>query len=313
VTRKKYNTKKIRTFLLFLGVACVIWVLTKFSKEYTATINGDIVYSNLPENIVLGEGNAQDISFEVTAVGFKFLQYQLNKPRIEIPLNNFAIDETNKVVLESMDLNRLVSSELGKDVSISNLSLSKINISLDRVGSRKVPVIANTDITYREGFKTINGPVLSPDSVNIFAPNEILYGIDSILTTLVSLNDLYESVEVNVKLELPDKENFNVEPKQVELQLDVTEFTQKTVSVPIEVINVPSGTTLKIIPEVLTISFDVAMERFNDISDSDFTVVCDFTQRNNEENFMLVELSKQPEGIFHIEFSEKKIDYLIFK
>ncbi len=313
MTRKKYNTKKIKTFLLFLGVACVIWVLTKFSKEYTATINGDIVYSNLPENTVIGEGNPQDFSFEVTAVGFKFLQYQLNKPRIIIPLNNFAVDESDRVVLESRDLNRLVSSELGNDVSISNLSLSQLNISLDRVGSKRVPVVANTNILFREGFKTIYGPVLSPDSVNIFAPNNILSGIDSIPTTLVSLTDVHQMVEVNVKLELPDDENFNVEPKQVELQLDVTEFTQKTVSVPIEVINIPTGTTVKIIPEVLMISFDVAMERFNDIYDSDFKVVCDFNNKNNEENFMLVELRNQPEGIFHIEFSEKKIDYLIFK
>jgi YbbR domain-containing protein len=313
VTRKKYNTKKIRTFLLFLGIACVIWVLTKFSKVYTATINGDISYTSFPENTVLGDGNAKDFSFEVTAVGFKFIQYQLNRPRIEIPLNNYSIDETDKVTLESRDLNRLITSELGKDVSITNLSLSQLVISLDRVGSKMVPVTANTKIKFREGFKSVKGAVLTPDSVKIFAPNNLLSEIDSIPTVELTLNDVHERVALNLKLELPGNEDLKVEPDIVDLQMDVTEFTQKTVAVPIEVINVPTGTTVKMIPEILSISFDVAMESFNDISASDFRVFCDFASKNNEENFMLVEISRQPEGIYNIEFSEKKIDYLIFK
>lgn len=310
---KKYNTKKIRTFLLFLGVACVIWVLTKFSKEYTATITGNIAYSDLPENTVLNQKNVDNLSFEVTANGFKFLQYQLNTPQIEIPLSNYSINENDVIVLESRDLNRLISSELGNDVSITNVSLSQLLVSLDRVSSKKVPVVAKMNLTFREGFRSIYGAAITPDSVKIYAPGSVLSEIDSISTAELVLNDLNESVELKLKLDVQENSNYRIEPGEVDVQLEVTEFTQKTVSVPIEVTNVPSGTTLKIIPEVLTITFDVAMEKFNDISAADFTMNCDFAQRNSEENFMLVEITRQPEAIFNVELSEKKIDYLIFK
>ncbi|MBT8263425.1 MAG: hypothetical protein KJO05_11425 [Bacteroidia bacterium] len=310
---KKYNTKKIRTFLLFLGVACIIWVLTKFSKEYTATITGNIEYTGLPENSVLNEENADELSFEVTANGFKFLQYQLNTPQIRIPLGSYTLTENDNVILESRDLNRLITTELGNDVSISNLSLSQLVVSLDRVASRKIPVVAKMNLTFREGFRTVGGPLITPDSVMIFAPGDVLSEIDSIATSELALTDVHESVGMNLKLDVPENSKYRVEPAEVDLQLKVTEYTQKTVSVPIEVINVPSGTTLKIIPKTLTISFDVAMEKFNDISATDFTMICDFAQKNAEENFMLVEMTKQPEAIFNVEFSEKKIDYLIFK
>jgi hypothetical protein len=93
----------------------------------------------------------------------------------------------------------------------------------------------------------------------------------------------------------------------------VVEFTQKTLNVPIEVINKTINSTIKLIPETLTITFDISVSNFNAVSAKDFKAVCDFSKKNSEENFMLVEIVRQPEGIFNLEYSDKKIDYLIFK
>ncbi len=313
MTKRKYNTGKIRTFLLFLALATIIWILTKFSKEYTATLNGTIVYTDIPENVVLSDSNPKELSFEITANGFRFLQYQFNRPQLNVSLANGSNGSNERIILGSNDLYRIVSEELGSEVSVKNLSRSELIIEFDQLASKMVPVISEAKVQFREGFKSIDGVLLEPDSVRIAAPEGLMEEITSIHTEAVSLNDVHESETRNLSLLLPEQQGIQVRPTSVTLRIDVTEFTQKTISVPVEVLNLPEDVTVKIIPEMISLTFDVAMDRYNDITASDFTLVCDYSNRNSDNNSMLITLDEQPAGVINVELSEKKVDYLIFK
>ena len=137
--------------------------------------------------------------------------------------------------------------------------------------------------------------------------------IKAISTEEVSLTDVHESLNRDLQLVLPEIEGVKVNPSEINMILKVTEFTQKTLSVPVTVLNLPEDTTVKIIPEQINVSFDVAMEKFNQISAADFSLICDFNERNSEDNFMIVSIQTQPEAILNAELEEKKVDYLIFK
>jgi hypothetical protein len=313
LSRKKYNTGKIRTFLLFLALACVIWILTKFSKEYTATISANVFYKDIPENAVLSDSNAKELNFEVTANGFTFLQYQFNKPELNLSLLNYQPDENESIVLAENDLSRLINDELGSDVNITNLSPSELVISFDRLATKVIPVEPNVQVQFREGYKSIRGIKLIPDSINVSAPEDLIQEITSISTEELSITDVHESLNRDLQLLLPEFDGVRVNPSEINMILEVTEFTQKTLSIPVTILNLPEDTTVKIIPEQINVSFDVAMEKFNEISAADFSLICDYNERNSEDNFMIVSIQKQPEAILNTELEEKKVDYLIFK
>ena len=67
------------------------------------------------------------------------------------------------------------------------------------------------------------------------------------------------------------------------------------------------------VPENVTIRFDVAMEDYNKITAINFMLMCDFDKKNDQEDFMIPHLIKQPESIINLEIQENKINYLIFK
>ena len=100
---------------------------------------------------------------------------------------------------------------------------------------------------------------------------------------------------------------------RVELFVSVKEFTQKTLLVPVVVNNLPSNLSIKLVPENVTIRFDVSMEDYNKITANNFTLMCDFNKKNNQEDFMIPHLMKQPASIINLEIQENKINYLIFK
>ena len=61
------------------------------------------------------------------------------------------------------------------------------------------------------------------------------------------------------------------------------------------------------------VSFNVPVKAFNSVSKNDFRLFCDYSKKNEKENFMLTQLSKRPTGIRDVEIKDKKIDFLIFK
>ena len=83
--------------------------------------------------------------------------------------------------------------------------------------------------------------------------------------------------------------------------------------VPVVVNNLPSDLSIRLVPENVTIRFDVAMEDYNKITAINFMLMCDFDKKNEQEDFMIPHLIKQPESIINLEIQENKINYLIFK
>ncbi|MDX1784020.1 MAG: hypothetical protein R3361_07665, partial [Aequorivita vladivostokensis] len=91
------------------------------------------------------------------------------------------------------------------------------------------------------------------------------------------------------------------------------EFSQGKFTLPVQVINLPPDMDIKLVSPNVTVSFDVSVNDFADISKENFRVICDYSKRNKEENFMLPTLEKKPSNIQNVVFEPKKIDFLVFK
>ena len=81
---KNYKNSKVKWFLFFLFLATIFWVLTKFSREFTTTLQARINYENIPETAALSEKNINSIAFDLTANGFEILFYKFKKPTIDV-------------------------------------------------------------------------------------------------------------------------------------------------------------------------------------------------------------------------------------
>ena len=310
---RKYNTGKIKKFLVFLFLAILFWVLTKFSREYTATVDASILYKSIPNETLLAENNPEELSFDLTTNGFEFFYYKIKQPVITINISDYYTKGNKTIAITDVQLTSLISNQLDKNLSVKNLSLNELKVHLELLVSKKVPVFSKAELSYRKGYMSLDALNIKPDSVQVSGPSEIIKKIDSIATKSKSFTGIDEDFKETVDLALPDAPSLSVSPKEAELSIKVQEFTQKQITLPIEVVNLPQGTIIKLIPEVTKISFNVPVKNFNKVSENDFHLFCDFSKRNNSENFMLTKFSKKPIDIRDVEIKDEKIDYLIFK
>jgi hypothetical protein len=308
-----FKNARLKAFFFFLLLATVFWILTKFSRQYTASAKANIQYINIPDATLIADNNVNEIEFDLTTSGFEFLYYNLKKPSIKIDVSSYYREGEKNVVITKNELAKLISAQLGTNLRVQNLSSNQLSIGLDAIISKKVPVIAQTKFTFKDGFRMVDSVKVKPDSVLVSGPSAFLVEVNSIETIEILKNDLDENLSLTVLLKEQENNRISFSPKQVNVIVEVAEFSQKEMMVPIDLINVPQGTVVKLIPNVVSVTFNVSVEDFKEITEKDFRLVCDFNERNADEDFMVLKLAASPAGIYNIELRTKKIDYLIFK
>ena len=311
--KRKYKASKIKSFVFFLLLALVFWALTKFSEESTATVNTNLTYTNLPGSVSVSPTTVVEIAFDISANGFQFLSYKLKSPTISIDMSKYYKEGDSLVLISDSELNKIITAQLDFDTRVSNLSLDELHVKLDVIVSKKVPVVFDSDISYKEGYKLTGVMSLQPDSVLVSGPSSAVDSVHSIITETYVKKNVSETIDESIGLQLPENSDVSISEIKVNLKLAVDEFTQKRVALPVEVVNVPADIKLKLLTESIIISFDVSVSQFNSISERDFRIVCDYALRSSEENILVPKLIQKPDGLNHIEWSTKKIEYLIFK
>lgn len=310
---KNSKNAKLKRFTFFLLLATIFWVLTKFSREFTSTMIAKINYENIPETASLSENNINEITFDLTANGFEILFYKFKKPTITVPVGKYYSKENDGFKISRIELLRMVASNFNRNLGIKNLSVDELNVHLDPIILKKVRVIAKTAIAFKNGFKPVDSIKIIPDSITISGPSGSLKNIKTIETELVTIKDVEKDISQTTKIVSPSKEIVSIKPNKVEVTLKVAEFSQGQYTIPVEVINLPPGVDIKLVPQTVNITFDVSVNDFAKITKDSFRLVCDYSQRNKDENFMLPFLEKKPQNIRNVVFEPKKIDFFIFK
>lgn len=304
---------KAKRLLFFLFLATIFWVLTKFGREFTSTMHAKIQYENIPETAALSENNVKEITFDLTANGFEILFYKFKKPKIYVSIGNYYSKENNSFKLSKTELLRMVSSNFNRNLAINNLSIDELDVRLDPIVLKKVKVIPKTDIKYKVGFKAVDSITVIPDSITISGPSGSLEQIQKLETELISLKNVEKNISESVKVIRDNEEIVSVKPNSVKVQLKVAEFSQGKFTLPVEIINLPPDLEIKLVPKTVTVIFDVSVNEFKNISKDNFRLVCDYSKRNKEENFMLPFFEKSPTNVKNVVLEPKKVDFFVFK
>jgi len=310
---KQVKKGKFKMALFFLVVTCFIWFLSKFSKDFTATVEASIHYKNLPNNTVLASNNIETVSFDLTSSGFDFLSYKFKKPIITINVTEYFIEEKKTIQITNNELIKIITSELKSNIAVKNVSVNEINLTIDIIVSKEIPIKIVADITFQNGFKAVNKLLINPSSIIVSGPSEVIDSIEYLVTEIIKLELLNRAISGEIEIVNSNNLNISFSKKKVSYSIKVEEFTQKELLIPIKIENLPIGTSVKLIPEIISIVFDISVSKFNTITENDFTVICDYNKRNKEDNFMIPRLVKKPSLIQNILLQNTKIEYLIFK
>jgi hypothetical protein len=101
---------------------------------------------------------------------------------------------------------------------------------------------------------------------------------------------------------------------KVNIKGDVEKFTEATLTLLVEIQNLPEGYTISLIPEEVEVLFNIGLSDYNKINQNDFKIVCDYSRTAKDGlTYLIPEVSSKPDMVSEIKIVPNQIEFLLKK
>ena len=317
--RKKITlNKRVLIFFFFVLLSIVFWLLTAMNKEYVTTISYPVRYIRFPEDKVLVNDVPDRLNLTVNANGFTLLSNKLKSRLTPIIFdvksfspNRFRNDPSSVYILSSYAKD-VISRQLSSDIEIIDIKPDTLIFNFAPRKEKRIPVKPVLNLTFEKQFMQVGPLTLNPDSVDASGPQVIIDSLQAAVTEELRLTGINKSFSEEVKLKTVSKVEFN--PVEVWFRLPVERFTEASLSVPIEVINLPDSLVLRTFPGKVNITCQVGLSAYESLNEHLFRAVVDYAEAGTMlGNRLQVNLVKEPEYIQALNYSPKSVEYILEK
>lgn len=271
----KFSLKEGLTFLFFLFLAVVFWVMQVFSQKLDIKYTIPIKYEALADTVIFDNPLPKEINLSLKDTGQNSIKYFSKKnDSLIINIADVLKQSENKRNLQGNDFELLLKSKLLSSSELTGYYPTHISFSYNKIDAKKVPVVFDGHLELDLGYQFESEITLIPDSVMIRGAKGTLDKIKVAHTTNDTLKNIKNSD--NLVFNIQQKEGIEFIPDNIKLNVAIDQFIDKTLSVPIKCINVPEHVNVKLFPSEATITCYVGLKRYNNVSPSDFRVIVDY-------------------------------------
>ncbi|NVN96377.1 MAG: hypothetical protein HXX18_13970 [Bacteroidetes bacterium] len=312
------SKKKILMFSFCLFISLFFWMLIKFSKEFQLTVVCPVSFVNLPNDKVLM--NNSDTAFLITirTKGFNLLYYQLFKKKfmikVDASLLKYAQGSNDTIsYLGASELSKLVNKQFDFDYETVNIVPDTYTLLWEKAYLKKIAVKSNLTLNFKEQFQLYDTIKMAPDSILVSGTKSDLEQIKFFTTQRITLKNVCRSEDVFADILKPSvPEKVKIFTQKVKLSIAVERFTESEIEIPIT----PSvnGSNIKLFPERVKITYQVALKDFKKVNREMFVVYADINRSIVSDGIHAkVDLIKAPDLVKITKVYPEKIEYIIFK
>lgn len=306
-----FRSKKLNVFVLFFIISLTILILSKLSQNYQGTLVFKVKPTNVKETQVILNDSSNQLNVTLDTYGFKWLRYAISKPVVEVDLESDVILKDSILIWTEKKGFSNISKQFGKDIKVININPDSLVFRYDVNQVKKVPVKADLDVSFFQGFNTLDSVKVTPDSIKLIGPASLLKSIDFIKTKHKSFSDLKGNVDKPIQLVVDSiSDEVKVESNMVQFHLEVSKFTEGIVTLPVTIVNVPEDVKINYFPKQITVKYATTINDFNSISEEDFKVECDYANSKNK-SYLIPKIVASPKNVKNIRLQEQQIEFII--
>ena len=306
-------TEKCREFLIFLFFVAIsfgFWMLQTLDGNFETEFTIPLRLKDVPKDVVITSDLQDEVRVKVEDRGTVLLNYMLGRSFLPISINFSDYENSSsRVVLPYEDLRKRVSSQLNSTTKLLSVYPDSIGFVYSQVKFKKVPVSGSGKITSGIQYY-ISDIKLSPDSVIVYAPAEVLKTVQTAYTMPLDCEDLTENTSLRTSLKKIDGTKYD--PSFCDVSVSVDMYSEKTVEVPVVGIGFPANKTLRTFPSKVKVTFKVGLSGYSSVNADDFFIGVKYSDllKTSKDNIDLVVTTTNP-NVSNIRVVPSSVDYLI--
>ncbi len=311
--KKRFKNINLRVFLVILILTTGVSILVKLNKNFNFTVKVPLTFVNLPEDKILKSYSNDEVKVFGRSSGYDYIKYNLTSQDFTIDLSKLQNTSERQFYYVFNREEDALKGSLSESL-VTTFEPDTIFFDLDQNFEKRLPVKPKFDISFAAGYGSLEGIKISPDSVLVRGPKSNIDSMTQVFTTAEKLKNVKKSYKDSIALDNTfSNRHIEVIPARVAYNLDVDRFTEGDITVPLQLINVPSNVTAKVFPKRVNLIFNVNFKNYERIKPSDFKVVCDFDHIDSTSTSITPEILEYPEFIRDVRLREKTVQYLLVK
>lgn len=304
--------RRLSVFITCLGLAIVAWIFTTLSSPLPFIINEALVYKNSPQKKAFHPLQADTIKITIQGTGWQMLFSKMKPDSKPITVDLTPLESRNYVVLSSQL--KLINAKRDANQQITAIDPDTLYFDFTNRLTKKVPVRALLGIDYQKQFAISGNVSIKPAYVTVSGPADRLQKIDEWKTDSIKATSVNESIATRINLQPVTEGNLTVYPKSVLVNIPVDEFTEKTLDIPVKLINNHNYDNVKVFPQKVKVTFTTSLNRYKDMSDDLFEATADLDLwRDHGYSTLPVQLTRFPPFCKIVKVSPANIDFIIKK
>ncbi len=309
--------RKLSVVLICFIISALFWFLIALSNNYNTRISIPVTYVNIPGKKVVINDLPKEISVIVKTTGFRIISFGFKKKQESIEIDVASKMKSSYISSGFMSLATKsflpdFNEQLGKDVTVSGFEPDSIVFNFrDRV-TKAVPVLLDLKATFARQFDTSSSPIIFPAFIEVSGPPAILSKLKFIKTELIETGELKSTFKR--KISLIKNKLLTYDVSEVTVTLPVEKFTEGTVDVPVNAINVSRGFSLKTFPEKIKVRYVTSLSNFNKVSPAMFDAIVDAgnLEKLHPEK-LSIQLITRPAFVRSASAEPERVDYILRK
>jgi len=237
---------------------------------------------------------------------------KMNDENRPIKIDLQTLEKESFVVLSSQLSTINESNELKNKIIAVNPDTLYFDFS--NRSTKRVPVQLLMSVKYQRQFAQSDNVIIKPAYITLSGPSNRIDKITSWKTDSLTVNDINETVNTRVNLEPVTEGNISIVPKNVQVIIPVNEFTEKTIEVPVKLVNNYNYYNVKVFPQKVKVTFTTSLNKYADMDDDLFEAEVDLDLwKKHGYSILPVMLTKLPEFCKIVKIEPKNIDFIIKK
>lgn len=305
--------RRISAFFTCLLLAIVAWVFVTMSNTYTFPVKVALNFKDQPLRKAFYALQADTVTALVGGTGWQKLLANLTATENRsVSVDVKKLETQNFVVLSSQLLQINQKSDKNQQIISFNPDTVYFDFASHKV--KRVPVVLNSSISYQHQYARSGDINLKPNFVTISGPTAYVDSVTAWKTTFLTVKKANASISSRLNLLLPTENNVSVYPKTVDVNVPVDEFTEKTLDIPVKLINNRSYNNVMLFPKKVKVVFTVSLNTYADINTDFFEAVADLDAwQKNGSVTLPVKLKQQPNYCKIVSIQPASINFIVRK
>jgi YbbR domain-containing protein len=303
--------RRVSAFFTCLVLAIVAWMFTVLSNPYKYTVKAVLNFKNAPQRRAFHSLQPDTINVIINGSGWEMLFSKMSIENKSITVDLRTLENKNYVVLSD----QLDAINNRKEVShqITGFSPDSLYFDFSNRKEKKVPVHLMAVIKYQHQFSQSGNITIKPSYVIVNGPGDVINKITEWKTDTLKLDSVGETVNTFLNLQPVKEGNLSVYPKSVQVTIPVDEFTEKTLEIPVKLINAGND-NVKVFPQKVKVTFTTSLKRYAETDEDFFEATADLNLwRKHGYKMLPVVLSRIPQYCKIVKIVPADIDFIIKK